>query len=135
MNPADERPIHSSGAYNTVDANERTVRSMTDSAEQTVRRQNQPLISDSASLSLEDRPIRSSGAYQYQGQGIEDRPINASGKYNLEEQKGASQPTFDEDDDYSDYEDDFESDEDDEDSAVRGDIGSTPNLAKQPSVH
>ena len=40
MNPSDDRPINSSGNYNTVDANERTVRSMTDSNEQTVRRIN-----------------------------------------------------------------------------------------------
>ena len=133
MDPADERPINSTGTYNTADANERTVRSMAGSDIKTVHSLDQPLISNPNSLSEEDRPIRASGAYNYKNQGMKDLPNNASP---FEEKKYA-QPTFDdEDDDYSDYEDDFESDEEDEDdNAVHGDIGSTPNLGKVPSVN
>ena len=75
MNPADDRPINSSGNYNTQDANARTMQSLQDANEQTVRRQHPPTIQVEG-----ERPIRSSGAYNYQG---DDRPINASGAYNV----------------------------------------------------
>ena len=61
MNPADDRPINSSGNYNTVDANERTVRSMADSK---INPQAHTMTNP-ASLAPEDRPIRASGAYNY----------------------------------------------------------------------
>ena len=130
MNPADDRPINSSGAYNTVDANEKTVRSMTGAEVQAFRKTNPTQQTGY----LEERPIRASGAYNYQNQGIEDRPINASGAYRLEENKNAVQLNFDDEDEYSsDYEDDFESD--DEDSTALESTGATPNLNKPPSVN
>ena len=133
MNPAEERPINSSGAYNTVDANERTVRSMTANEAQALGRTNP--TRQTGSIAVEDRPIRATGAYNYQNQGIEDRPINASGAYNIEENKNAYQHNFEDDDDEysSDYEDDFESDE--EDHTTMESTGATPSLNKPQSIN